>query len=607
MSDVPSLLPPNSTPQERALEQATARIGAVPLPMRTLWDPDTCPVGLLPFLAWTLSVDQWRADWPESVKRQAIRDSIPIHRRKGTVASLKRAISALGFSVEFAEWWQAAGAGLDPHEFKAEVETYGLGLTLEQARQVLEIIEATKPLRSHMAEISFTALVPPAAAYVGAVPFDGAYSYTVAEVGALPVPGIPDGSLALVGSTAPYSIWQFQADIGEWFALLVYADASEDLPTDARTGAMALVGTEPALEDREAWVRTATGWEPLTPDVWATYATVGELPASAEPSQVAGVGAAEPFELHQFDDGAGAWRPRILYRDLPTSLPAAGYEGALALVGSEVALQARAPYVRTGGSWLRVGGTAVWAVADEFSPPTDPRFVVGDLCRTPDGELWRSWLVSTPAGSPVASMVVLTHPMVNTQPTLIAYVNGGEAYLNAEAKQGFTGSVSGTGAITGVSGHTQFSDSGGSGGASLTATIPGFSASTRVYQRARWRAGTGAMLFVADLRDGTNRAAVVQATKLSYVINTSNAVATDAELANLGSALPNLSSPADLIEIIDVGASASVTVLRNRAMYTMFRRAGLPQALTAGIIWGDLGASFIGPTGQVRAGIILIW
>ena len=53
MSD---LLPPNRTKLEQALERATARLGAVPVPIKDLWNPWRCPVALLPWLAWSLSV-----------------------------------------------------------------------------------------------------------------------------------------------------------------------------------------------------------------------------------------------------------------------------------------------------------------------------------------------------------------------------------------------------------------------------------------------------------------------------------------------------------------------------------------------------------------------
>lgn len=95
-NDVPSLLPPNASALERAAEQATARIGRVPVPIGDVWDPDACPEPLLPWLAWALSVDRWDPEWPEETKRAVIAASIPAHRRRGTLAAVKAALEDIG-------------------------------------------------------------------------------------------------------------------------------------------------------------------------------------------------------------------------------------------------------------------------------------------------------------------------------------------------------------------------------------------------------------------------------------------------------------------------------------------------------------------------------
>lgn len=94
MSD---LLPINATAQERALSLTTGRLGAVPVPVGELWDPLTCPVGILPWLAWSLAVEPWDSLWNETQKRQAISESIAVHRVKGTIGALTRALQAIGY------------------------------------------------------------------------------------------------------------------------------------------------------------------------------------------------------------------------------------------------------------------------------------------------------------------------------------------------------------------------------------------------------------------------------------------------------------------------------------------------------------------------------
>lgn len=60
-------------------------------------DPDLCPASVLPFLAWAFSVDEWPAGATEADKRVIIKASIPVHRRKGTLKSIKDILSAGGY------------------------------------------------------------------------------------------------------------------------------------------------------------------------------------------------------------------------------------------------------------------------------------------------------------------------------------------------------------------------------------------------------------------------------------------------------------------------------------------------------------------------------
>lgn len=98
MSDT-SLLPPNATPQERALSLSIERAANLGDKIVTVWDPYTCPAEFLPWLAWSLSVDGWSSDWTEAQKRSAIASSISVLRHKGTFGALRRALQALGYEV----------------------------------------------------------------------------------------------------------------------------------------------------------------------------------------------------------------------------------------------------------------------------------------------------------------------------------------------------------------------------------------------------------------------------------------------------------------------------------------------------------------------------
>lgn len=63
------LLPTGSSPLEVAAAKACAEIEKTPVSIRELWNPDTCPANLLPWLAWSFSVDRWDEKWPEATKR----------------------------------------------------------------------------------------------------------------------------------------------------------------------------------------------------------------------------------------------------------------------------------------------------------------------------------------------------------------------------------------------------------------------------------------------------------------------------------------------------------------------------------------------------------
>ncbi len=118
------LLPPNATELERVLEQSTARLAQAPAPLRELWRPEACPAGLLPWLAWGLSVDEWDPDWPEEVKRGAIAESVELHRRKGTVWAVKAVLDRIGALYDLTEL-----TGVDHHRMAIDIHNSNRLLT----------------------------------------------------------------------------------------------------------------------------------------------------------------------------------------------------------------------------------------------------------------------------------------------------------------------------------------------------------------------------------------------------------------------------------------------------------------------------------------------
>ena len=164
-----SLLPPSSTAWMRSAEGATARLSAITVALRTLWTPTACPVDLLPYLAWALSVDRWDRDWPAERKVAAIQQSYWLHRRKGTRAAVRRVIEDMGFSATFAEWFDV---GDRPGTFRLEVDVNEVGLTPKTLDELNRLIGDAKPVSRHLAKMTI-ATSSRGVAWTGVAVFDG--------------------------------------------------------------------------------------------------------------------------------------------------------------------------------------------------------------------------------------------------------------------------------------------------------------------------------------------------------------------------------------------------------------------------------------------------
>lgn len=105
-----TLLPPNATGIEVAVDETAGARLDLPVAIDTLWSAQDCPAKLLPWLAWAMSVDVWRANWSEDRKREVIGTSAQVHRSKGTVAGVKEAVMAIGSRIEIREWFETGGA-----------------------------------------------------------------------------------------------------------------------------------------------------------------------------------------------------------------------------------------------------------------------------------------------------------------------------------------------------------------------------------------------------------------------------------------------------------------------------------------------------------------
>lgn len=183
------LLPHNATPQERAIEGATARIGDVPVRVRDVWNPQTCPLDVLPWLAWAFSVDEWDAGWSEDQKRATIASAIKVQQTKGTVGAVKRALAAAGYGdalvVERFGWDFYDGTAIHdgsltyaaPDHWAEYRVKLARPITVAQAVQVRKILETVAPARSHLKALDFTEAIN---LYDAQITHDGQFTHGVA-------------------------------------------------------------------------------------------------------------------------------------------------------------------------------------------------------------------------------------------------------------------------------------------------------------------------------------------------------------------------------------------------------------------------------------------
>ncbi|HBC7452460.1 TPA: phage tail protein I [Klebsiella oxytoca] len=151
-----SLMATGSSVLEQRAAEACAVISDLSVPLRDLWNPWRCPVKFLPYLAWAFSVDRWEETWSEVEKRQEISDAFWIHQRKGTISAIRFVIEKMGYSISIDEWWQVA----DPAgTFRLEVDINDIGLTPSMLSDLNRLIDETKPVSRHLAQMNIAAKV----------------------------------------------------------------------------------------------------------------------------------------------------------------------------------------------------------------------------------------------------------------------------------------------------------------------------------------------------------------------------------------------------------------------------------------------------------------
>lgn len=140
-----SLLPPNATALEKAIEQLGEKITALPVPFVSLHRIDSCPEQFLPWLAWEHRVEYWNPDWSEADKRNAITNAETFNAQRGTRSSLQSLLDTVVTGYQLIAWHQFNPKGT-PYTFVVRVPDQIL-LSIEQLAQIYTAVDATKSQR----------------------------------------------------------------------------------------------------------------------------------------------------------------------------------------------------------------------------------------------------------------------------------------------------------------------------------------------------------------------------------------------------------------------------------------------------------------------------
>ena len=173
-----------ATFQEVLNEYVLERFGSdnvLDIPVRHLWNPETCSADLLLFLATAMSVDVDISVFSVDQQRALIRDSFEVHRRKGTVGSIKRIIDTLGWTLATDGFVEGQRDTTDPTEIIRENGGWAQ-FTIEildtipvvQARAAAGFVQQIAPVSRKLYSFDFSS-VPKF--YDGGVDAEGEYTF----------------------------------------------------------------------------------------------------------------------------------------------------------------------------------------------------------------------------------------------------------------------------------------------------------------------------------------------------------------------------------------------------------------------------------------------
>ncbi|BBD77251.1 phage tail protein [Hydrogenophilus thermoluteolus] len=265
-------------PRFGPLAEATQRIEALPLDGLLTYLIDTVPAHYLPELGrqfHIMPLEGWQFAATDAERRRLIRESIALHRRKGTPWSIRRMLEIAGFGAGLRISEGRVARRFDGTIFADGSEIYGghswaefaidvdlgdtAGLDAETSARIREIVEEWKPESRHLTRLAFHADTSDAAPSSEAAQtnaswsgaslrpwrrcYDGALFYDQGALLAYNGATRADGSSAYQGWTARGATWLAGAPESDTTLALIWTDTDRQQALPTYDGATQADGT----------------------------------------------------------------------------------------------------------------------------------------------------------------------------------------------------------------------------------------------------------------------------------------------------------------------------------------------------------------------------
>lgn len=131
-----------------ALEKELKRLSANIVHASIYSRIDSLSEEVLDELAWQFNVVEYRSEYDISIKRKLIKNSMIIHKRRGTVAAVEDVVTNIFGNATVEEWFEYGG---EPYHFK--IKTSNVESSDEMIAEITQIVKETQNARSYLEEV----------------------------------------------------------------------------------------------------------------------------------------------------------------------------------------------------------------------------------------------------------------------------------------------------------------------------------------------------------------------------------------------------------------------------------------------------------------------